>query len=58
MRRKPSSKDRLKKRVMSLYLEPRQHAALKKLSAATGAPVQYYIRIAIDALLAQHGEGK
>jgi hypothetical protein len=38
-------------RQVACYLKPAQHDALKKLSAATGAPVQHYLRLAVDELL-------
>jgi predicted DNA binding CopG/RHH family protein len=40
-----------KKVTVVCYLEPAQVAALKKLSTATGAPVQFYIRKALDQFL-------
>jgi hypothetical protein len=38
-------------RQVACYLKPAQHDALKKLSAASGAPVQYFLRLAVDELL-------
>jgi predicted DNA-binding protein len=32
-------------------LTPKQHAALKRLSAASGAPVAYYLRLAVAEFL-------
>ena len=40
-----------KKITVVCYLEPWQVAALKKLSKETGAPVQFYIRKALDQSL-------
>jgi predicted DNA-binding protein len=36
------------------YLTPKQHAALKKLSALTGAPMSYYLREAVGDVLKKH----
>lgn len=57
MKRKPNSFDRLKKAQISLYIEKDQLAALRRLSAATGAPVQHYIRSGVALILAQHAKG-
>jgi hypothetical protein len=38
-------------RQVACYLRPAQHDALKKLSASSGAPVQYFLRLAVDELL-------
>ena len=57
MKRKTNSRERLKKAQVSLYVEKEQLAALRKLSAATGAPMQWYIRQGIDLILAQHAKG-
>ena len=35
-----------------VLLEPGQHAALKRLSAATGAPMNYHVRQAVARYLA------
>jgi len=35
------------------YLKPEQVAALKKLSEQTGAPVQHFVRLALDEFLAK-----
>ena len=32
-------------------LTPKQHAALKRMSAASGAPVAYYLRLAVAEFL-------
>jgi hypothetical protein len=40
-----------KKVTVVCYLEPWQVVALKKLSKETGAPVQFYIRKALDQSL-------
>ena len=39
-------------------LTPKQIAALKKLSAASGAPVQHYLRLAVDQFLAKKKPAK
>lgn len=57
MKRRPNSFDRLKKAQISAYIDKAQLAALRKLSAATGAPVQHYIRSGIALILAQHASG-
>jgi len=54
MKRKPNSKDRLKKTIVSCYLEPKQHAALRALSERTRVPAQVYVREALDDLLAKY----
>jgi predicted DNA-binding protein len=41
--------------ITNLYLDPNAHAALKELSAKTGAPMAFYIRKAVDKVLAEHG---
>lgn len=51
---KKSSKSRLIKIPMMMYLEPEQAEALKALSAQTGVPQQVYIREAIAVLLAKY----
>jgi Ribbon-helix-helix domain len=38
---------------IACYLKPAQIAKLKKLSATTGAPVQHYLRLAVDQFLAK-----
>jgi predicted DNA-binding protein len=38
---------------IACYLTPKQHAALKRLSAASGAPVAYYLRLAVAEFLAR-----
>jgi hypothetical protein len=35
--------------------EPNVYAALKKLSADTGAPMAFYLRKAVEKVLAEHG---
>jgi hypothetical protein len=35
------------------YLRPAQIVALRKLSAASGAPVQLYLRLAVDQFVAK-----
>ena len=59
MKRKPNSKDRLKKTIVSCYLEPKQHAALRALSERTRVPAQAYMREGVDYVLAKYaGSGK
>lgn len=41
--------------LTNIYLAPEVYGALKKLSADTGAPMQFYLRKAVDRVLAQHG---
>jgi predicted DNA-binding protein len=41
--------------LTNIYLEPTVYAALKKLSADTGAPMAFYLRKAVDKVLAEHG---
>jgi hypothetical protein len=43
---------------MACYFTPRQTAALRKLSKATGAPVTHYVRLAVDEFLMRHGKKK
>jgi hypothetical protein len=43
---------------VACYLRPVQIAALKKLSVATGAPVQHYLRLAVDQFLAKKKPAK
>jgi predicted DNA-binding protein len=42
-------------RLVSLYIEPRVHEALKDLSKSTRIPVAAYLREAVDDLLTKHG---
>ena len=50
-RRRTSSADRLIKKQVALYLEPKQAEALKDLSTRTRIPQQTYLREAVDHLL-------
>jgi hypothetical protein len=43
---------------IACYLKPTQITALKKLSVATGAPVQHYLRLAVDQFLAKKKPAK
>ncbi len=52
-----SSKARLKKVFLSLYLEPEQAEALKKLSDKTRIAQQVYLREAVDMLLKKYKVG-
>jgi predicted DNA-binding protein len=36
---------------VACYLTPAQHEALKRLSAQSGAPLQHYLRQAVDQFL-------
>jgi hypothetical protein len=38
---------------IACYLTHAQHAALKRMSAASGAPVSHYLRLAISDFLAR-----
>ena len=49
-----SSKDRLRKTVVSAYLEPEQYEGLKRLSRETHIPMQVFVRRAIDEILAKY----
>jgi hypothetical protein len=40
---------------VACYLTPAQHAALKRMSAASGAPVAHYLRQAVAEFLARSG---
>ena len=53
VRRKPNSKDRLKKAQLSLYVEPEDYTRLKALSARTGIPQQVYLRCGLMHVLQQ-----
>jgi predicted DNA-binding protein len=55
-KKKPStsSKDRLLKKAISVYLEPEQAAELEALTARTRVPQQVYIREGVDAVLAKY----
>jgi ribbon-helix-helix protein len=41
--------------LTNIYLEPEVYAALKKLSVDTGAPMAFYLRKAVERVLAEHG---
>jgi predicted DNA-binding protein len=41
--------------LTNIYLEPEVYSALKKLSTETGAPMAFYLRKAVDKVLAEHG---
>jgi hypothetical protein len=47
-----------KREMMSLYLDPGQRAALKKLAERTRVPMSVYLREAIDDLLRKYKEPK
>ena len=48
---KPNSRQRLKKHVIMLYVEPEQDAALRALCARTGKTQQHYLRAGLDYVL-------
>lgn len=41
--------------ITNVYLDPEVFDALRKLSADTGAPMAFYLRKAVDKVLAEHG---
>jgi hypothetical protein len=43
---------------VACYLTPTQIAELKRLSTASGAPVQHYLRLAVDDFLKKHKKKK
>jgi hypothetical protein len=43
---------------IACYLTPAQIAQLKKLSAASGAPVQHYLRLAVDDFIKKQKKKK
>jgi hypothetical protein len=43
---------------VACYLTPTQIAALKKLSVTSGAPVQHYLRLAVDEFLKRQAKKK
>lgn len=53
-----SSKLRLKKAFLSLYLEPEQAEQLKALSERTRVPQQVYLREGVDLVLKKYKEKK
>lgn len=54
MPRPTSSRDRLKKSQVSVYVEPKQAAALRKLSERTRVPQQVYLREGLDLVLQRY----
>ena len=40
---------------VACYLTLKQHEALKRMSAASGAPVAYYLRLAVAEFLGRAG---
>jgi predicted DNA-binding protein len=40
--------------ITNIYLDPEAYAALKKLSADTGASMSFYLRKAVYKVLAEH----
>lgn len=43
---------------VACYLTPVQIAKLKQLSAASGAPMQHYLRLAVDEFLERQAKKK
>lgn len=43
---------------VACYLTLAQHAALKRMSAASGAPVAHYLRMAVAEFLGRAGKPK
>jgi hypothetical protein len=54
MKPKASSRARLEKVSIALYLEKAQHAELKVLCTRTRIPQQTFLREAVDMLLAKY----
>ena len=44
-------KDLKNVKQVACYLTPDQHTSLKKMSAATGAPIAHYLRLAVSEYL-------
>lgn len=55
-KRKADSRDRLKKRPVTVYLEPGQAKALNSLCERTRVLQTVYLREAVDLLLAKYQE--
>jgi hypothetical protein len=45
-------------RQIACYVNPKQHSALKALSAKTRVPVSAYLREAVDDLIAKYSRSK
>jgi hypothetical protein len=41
--------------ITNVYLDPDVHAALRKLSESTGAPMAHYLRLGVGKVLAENG---
>jgi predicted DNA-binding protein len=41
--------------ITNVYLDPEKYQALKQLSADSGAPMAFYLRRAVDKVLAEFG---
>jgi predicted DNA-binding protein len=41
--------------ITNVYLDPEVYEALKTLSGNTGAPIAFYLRKAVDKVLAENG---
>lgn len=54
MEKPPNSRARLKKVAATIYLEPEQVEALRKLSERTRVPQQAYMREGLDLVLAKY----
>ncbi len=56
MEKPPNSRARLKKVAATIYLEPEQVEALRKLSERTRVPQQAYMREGLDLVLAKYSK--
>ncbi len=56
MEKPPNSRARLKKVAATIYLEPEQVEALRKLSERTRVPQQAYMRERLDLVLAKYSK--
>ena len=54
--RRKTNKDRYSKITGKVYLSESQDAGLRELSASTGAPMQFYLRLGVDLVLAKMGK--
>jgi hypothetical protein len=54
MPRPASSRERLKKSQVSVYVDPEQAAALRELSRRTRVPQQVYLREGLDLVLQRY----
>ena len=56
MDKPPNSRARLKKVAATIYLEPEQAEALRKLSERTRVPQQAYMREGVEIVLAKYAK--